>query len=131
MESDSAREDLKARARAVYTKYNEFETFRVWTESEQETWRDINAMTPDERNKFDGEVWGIIHRYDQLKWKRVFDHLQANTEIILSGAPDDVLENLPTEPQGTFEEWFWARCRRLGIEEEFRAKFEEWKRNRA
>ena len=36
----------------------------------------------------------------------------------------------PTEPQETFEDWFWARGRRLGIEDEFRAKFEEWKRSR-
>jgi len=124
------REDLKSRARAVYTKYREFETFRVWTDSEQETWREINAMTPDEREKFDSDVWEAIRRYDALNWRRIFDHMQANLEVLKSGAPDNVLESLPTEPQGTFADWFWARCRRLSIEEEFRARFAEWTRSR-
>jgi len=41
------------------------------------------------------------------------------------------VRSLPTKPQVPFEEWFWERCQRLGIEEEFRAKFEEWKRSHA
>ena len=129
MENDR-RDDLKSRAMAVYKKYREFETFRVWTESEQETWREINAIPPDERRNFDSSVWDAIRRNDLLNWQRISDHYQANLGAVLSGAPESALESLPTEPQGTFEEWLWARCRRLGIEEEFRAKFAEWTRSR-
>jgi hypothetical protein len=38
----------------------------------------------------------------------------------------EIVKGLPPETE-TFDAWFWGRCRRLGIEQEFRAKFEEWR----
>jgi hypothetical protein len=90
-------------------------------------------MGPHERIQFIREVRAEVvsgmARRAGLEALRRLDHLRSNREVIQSGAPDDVLRVLSHEPQGTFEEWFWARCRRLGIEGEFRAKFEEWMRS--
>jgi hypothetical protein len=67
-----------------------------------------------------------LRRDDALTSLRVRDHLKQYAEAIGRGG----MEPLSPYPPGTFDDWFWERCRRLGLEDEFRAKFEEWKRSR-
>src|SRR5262245_33915403 len=125
MESD--RRGLKARARALFIKsgpplsWCDSALARAlrsssgpspfWTESEKQTWHEIDAMAPHERIQFNGEVLAEavpgIARRARLEALRLLNRLRSNREVIQSS---------------TFEEWFWARCRRLGIDEEFRAK---------
>ena len=67
-----------------------------------------------------------LRRDDELTRRRVIDHVEQSLEALSRG----VREAPALEPPGTFDEWFWERCRRLGIEEELRAKFAEWKQSR-
>jgi len=123
--------DLRARAIALFKRQREQFSgggcFVVWTESEERTRREISAMASEDRIKFQSDVWSRIDRDDVLDGRRRLDHVR---EHLQARRTDEALEALSGAPQGTFEEWFWKRCQRLGIEEEFRAKFEEWKRSR-
>src|SRR5215470_9145589 len=121
------RRDLKARASALYTKYGgpffpftdsplanlpvSSEPCPLWTKSEQQTWRDINVMMPDERTRFDAELSAALARNSSLNLTRFRDHMQACREIVIGDASDDGpqkhMSRVSVEPSGTFEEWFW------------------------
>ena len=78
MENDRC-DNLKARAKTVYRRYGTLlelpkaYPFAFWTETAQQTWREINAMPVEERTRLEADVKEAIRRDTQSEDPRQSD----------------------------------------------------------
>ena len=92
---DDRFDNLKARAKTVYRRYGTLlklpkaYPFAFWTETAQQTWREINAMPVEERTKLEADVKKPSEGTPSLRTR---DNLKAGLEAIKSGVPADAAQ---------------------------------------